>query len=224
MEITFVRHGESQWNAGLTNNLDSSLTELGEKQVFHTAERLLAEAAAKPFTHAFVSPFRRTLETFYPFREAVAGSITAYPNVCEFISNKDGRYDNFNVLSASDIIAQFPGIDTTLLNDNGGIWWPLNENVADLKARAAKLATALKEEFGDSDANIVIVSHADPIGRFAEALLEWPPLETERAPWTDNCGIWKILSGRKPGTGKLIAQNDISHLELYGLGSEFGRI
>lgn len=62
MEIVLIRHGESFYNIGHTNNLDSHLTETGIKQVCLTAEWLRNAFDLTGFS-AITSPYLRTLQT-----------------------------------------------------------------------------------------------------------------------------------------------------------------
>ena len=58
----FIRHAESEYNAGMTDDYDSVITENGARQVARTAQ-YLARSHSDPKLVGYVSPYRRALET-----------------------------------------------------------------------------------------------------------------------------------------------------------------
>lgn len=61
-EFLFVRHAESEYNAYLTDNLDSCLTPQGEEQALATGKFLAGFPEISQFT-GLVSPYLRALQT-----------------------------------------------------------------------------------------------------------------------------------------------------------------
>ena len=62
MILHLVRHGESEGNAGISEEIDCGLTVFGRRQAAHTAVRL----ARNDVTAVLSSPFRRTIESAMP--------------------------------------------------------------------------------------------------------------------------------------------------------------
>jgi broad specificity phosphatase PhoE len=215
MEITIVRHGESLWNAGISKDLDSILTPRGVSQANETAKLFIDESKTfGPFDYAFISPFRRTLQTFYPSRPTVKNQPVVYPEVCEFINKRGGMYNNFVGLCKDKIETDFTEMDASATLRNNGVWWPADgEDHDELRKRTKGVAADLREKYGDSTARILIVSHADTIGRLVQAFTGLPDLENGSPPTVDNCSIWRIRAGSQIDDFELILSNDITHLE-----------
>ena len=209
MELFLVRHGQSEANARLTSEMDSRLTPVGIRQSQLTAIRLHEEG----LTRIFVSPFRRTLETAQPICAAVGLSAEVSPWVCEYFSDHvvDGR--DFRGLSPAEIIAEFPFAVIGTAFTCSEIWWPGEiEDIPKLVARADRVRAALISAFGETEERILIVSHAEPIGRFIESFLMTPP-HPERPPWSVNCGITHLSVPKDPNVpAQLVYLNDARHL------------
>lgn len=69
-EILAIRHAESHYNAKLTDDLDSCLTEKGEEQARETAKYLARHSDLNEFI-GIVSPYLRTLQTASIFKEYI---------------------------------------------------------------------------------------------------------------------------------------------------------
>jgi len=207
MDITLVRHGQSESNAGLSEHLDSALTPLGSEQARLTALRLRRIG----LTQAYVSPLRRTLQTIAPLCEATGLRAEVYADLCEYFSAHWSGYQDFEGLSPAQISAEFPFAffgDTFPCPD---YWWPQTlENDALMYARALRVRDALLRLYAGTDAHLLIVSHAETVGRVTEAFLHVPP--QEEPPWSDNCGV-TLLRVHDPGEpAEQMLQNDTSHL------------
>lgn len=68
MDIVFVRHGQPQWAVDRITQPDPDLTEKGELQARHAADRIASDH--KPATELIVSPARRSQQTAEPVAEA----------------------------------------------------------------------------------------------------------------------------------------------------------
>jgi len=209
MEITLVRHGQSEANAGLTEFLDSPLTPLGVAQARRTAQRLRGEGLTK----AYVSPLRRTLQTIAPFCEETGLAAEVHADVCEYFNAAWPGYKTFPGLTPAQIREQFPFVffgDTFPCND---VWWPQElEDDSRMYARAVRVRDALLELHARTDERILVVSHAETVGRLTEAFLRVPP-DPVGPPWSDNCGITRLRVGQNPQEpATLLTQNDTSHL------------
>lgn len=209
MEIYLVRHGQSEANAGLTDHLDSDLTEIGRQQAARTSERLRGAG----LTRAYVSPLRRTLETISYICAAsdLRAEVTA--EACEYFSAHWPGYRTFRGLAPSDITTEFPFAFLGSTFPCEPEWWPQEpENDEIIYARAVRVRDAILRQFAGSDQRIVLVSHAETVGRLIEAFLQVPP-NPEGPPWSNNCGISHLscpADPHQPATA--IAINDTSHL------------
>ena len=209
MEIFLVRHGQSQANANLTDNLDSDLTEIGHRQAALTAGRLRTEGV----TRAYVSPLRRTLQTITPLCTAADLKAEVTADACEYFSARWPGYLTFQGLSPDEIAAQFPFTSFGDTFPCGPKWWPQTpEDGQVIYARAVRVRDALCERFAGSGARIVLVSHAETVGRLVEAFQRVPP-NPERPPWSDNCGISHLSCPADPlAPATPVFLNDTSHL------------
>jgi len=213
-----VRHGQSEANAGLTDFLDSSLTPLGRSQAKLTAEALRTAG----LTRAYVSPLRRTLQTIQPICAATGLRAEVNAEVCEYFNAAWPGYKTFPGLSPEQIRVEYPFTfsgETFPINE---AWWPQElENDAIIYARCIRVRNTLLRLYAESDEKIVIVSHAETVGRLTEAFLHLPPDPVD-PPWSDNCGITLLkVSGDGDKPAKLLKQNDTAHLAslaLYAAG------
>lgn len=208
MEITLLRHGQSESNAGLTDGLDSPLTPLGQEQARQTARRL----GELGLTRAYVSPLRRTLQTIAPTCEATGLRAEVYADICEYFSANYPGFKTFPGLTPDQIRQQFPFAffgDTFPCSDS---WWPQEfEDDLLLYARAARVRDALLALYARTEEHLLIVSHAETVGRLTEAFLRVPPAPGD-PPWSDNCGITRFTIPEDPSApGILLTQNDTAH-------------
>lgn len=209
MEITLLRHGQSEANAGLTDFLDSDLTALGREQARLTAGRL--DGAG--LTRAYVSPLRRALQTIAPLCTETGLKAEVYADVCEYFSASWPGYKTFPGLSPTQIGEQYPFAFFGHTFPCGETWWPKElEDDALMYARAVRVRDALLGLYAETEEHILIVSHAETVGRLTEAFLHLPPTPDD-PPWSDNCGITRLQIGQDPNMpATLLAQNDTSHL------------
>ncbi len=208
MLITLVRHGQSEANAGLTEHLDSALTALGRQQAEMTAEYL----SRTGLTRAYVSPLRRALQTIAPFCGLTKLRAEVYADICEYFNAKWPGYRHFPGLTPEEIASQFPFAYFGETFPCSAGWWPQElENDALMYARAQRVRDALISLHGGSDERILIVSHAETVGRLTEAFLRVPAV-TEEPPFSDNCGVTRLHVFDPNQPAELLAQNDTTHL------------
>ena len=209
MEVYLVRHGQSEYNIGRTLNLDSPLTPLGRAQAERTARRLMDEG----LTLAYASPLRRTLETIRPICAACRLRAEVSADVCEFFSRDNLGYHNFQGLSPEQIEREFPFAYFADTFPCDLVWWPQQlEDGAMLSARAERVRDVLLRRYAATDHRVLIVSHADTVGRLMEAFLRVSPYP-ENPPWVDNCAVTRLRcppDASQPAT--LLYANDTSHL------------
>ena len=209
MEITLLRHGQSENNAGLTDNLDSNLTDLGRAQAERAAQRLQPDG----LTHLFVSPLRRTLQTIAPLCTVTGQRAEVYADICEYFSPNYPKFQTFDGLTPEEIASQYP---FTFVGDTFPctvVWWPQAlEDKPSMAARAVRVRDALLELYGNTDEKLLLVSHAEPLGRMVEAFLRVPP-SPQRPPWTDNCGITRLACPSDVNEpAQLVFLNETAHL------------
>ncbi len=209
MDVFLVRHGQSEANAGLTDHLDSGLTELGRRQAALTADWLRRVG----LTRAFASPLRRTLQTAAPFCVATGLHAEVTATVCEYFSAHNAGYRTFQGLAPDAIRAEFPFAVVGDTFPCEPIWWPQEpENDAIIYARAVRTRDALLSLYAAAAERLLIVSHADTVGRLTEAFLRVPPCPDD-PPWSDNCAVTRLRCPADPTyPAELLCQNDTSHL------------
>ena len=210
MDIFIVRHGQSEANAGLTEDLDSPLTALGRRQAARTAERLRGEG----LTRTYVSPLRRTLETIAPTCAATGLRAEVYADICEYFSPNYAAFRTFQGLTPADIAQEFP---FTFFSDTfpcSSTWWPQSmEDDQIMYARAVRVRDALLGLYRGSAERLLIVSHAETVGRLIEAFLRIPP-NPEDPPWSENCAISRLTCSDAPDQPAILDyQNDTAHLQ-----------
>ena len=209
MKLFLLRHGQSQNNAGLTDHLDSDLTPLGEAQAARTGEHLTTLA----IDHVYVSPLRRTLQTIAPYCLLAHARAQLYPQVCEYFSANYPAFKEFPGLAPSRIREEFPFVDVDPASGCDDVWWPQEfENDDIVYARAVKVRDALTAQFGDTDTHVLIVSHADVVGRLIEAFLRVPPVPDD-PPWADNCALALLECDASGAPARVIYQNSTDHLK-----------
>ncbi len=221
MEVIIIRHGQSESNAGLTLELDSNLTDLGRKQAQATAEYLLDKPIIEDaFSLAIlVSPFRRTLQTARPLLEKTGLRASVLPEMCEYFSDTNNAYRQFRGLTPEQMLHENPYVN---VHDHPGdlsCWWPTTqEDMLAMYRRAEGVRDSLYRKYFGNVRQVVLFSHAEPIGRLVEALLRVDP-DPNGPPWTDNCGINRLRVVDVDKVAEVIALNDTSHLQERGIVS-----
>lgn len=207
MELYLLRHGQSEFNVRHTEHLDSDLTEIGRQQ----AERAATRLASEGLTQIYVSPLRRALQTIAPTCELTGLRADVYADICEYFSSEP--YRDFPGLSPAAILEQYPFARLTDDFPCGNLWWPQEiEDIAGLSARAARVRDALLRLYAGSDERVLIVSHADTLGRLTEAFLRVPP-SPERPFWPDNCALARLHCAGDPSMpAELLYYNDTTYL------------
>lgn len=207
MDVFLLRHGQSEYNIGLTDHLDSPLTPLGRQQAEQVARRL----AEEDITHVFVSPLRRALETIAPFCRASGVPAQAMPQLCEFFSST--IYQQFPGMSAQAIRGEFSFADCDIHFPDQGQWWPQEvETDTVIYARAVAVRDGMLRDFASTDTRLLIVSHADTVGRLREAFRRLPP-RPDDPPWSDNCGLTHLSCPTDPALPALVVyENDTAYL------------
>jgi broad specificity phosphatase PhoE len=226
MEVTFVRHGQSEANAGQSESPDSALTEIGQRQSEAAAARLKGEGfAPNGSCYMLVSPLLRTLMTSAPIYAATQMPAELFPDVCEFFSHRHPeKYSRFTGLTVAQIERRFPFVSIDASSTCTDCWWPQAlESDAILYSRAERVRDMMLARFTQSEDRVVIVSHADPIARLIEAFLRQSPAPRGPDPggpgWTDNGGISRVRVVAPDRPAELLLLNDTSHLTSLGIST-----
>lgn len=211
MEINLIRHGESLANVGLSNELDTVLTKRGEEQAVATGLRLLGDSrGGRPFTLALVSPFRRTLMTYERIGPSIRTPARIYHEIHEFFSDDDPRYHVFAGLTADEIAREFQWIEVDDDFRQLDPWWPEKlESGRAMYARAVRARGYLLTLYSPQT-RLIVISHAETIGRLVEAFLLREP--AKQPPWTSNCGIWRMQVTDPNRAAEVILANATDHL------------
>jgi broad specificity phosphatase PhoE len=205
MEITLVRHGQSEHNAGLTEFLDSPLTPIGQLQAERTGEKLKDSGITK----GFASPLLRTLQTMAAIARYGNFPVNIEPQLHEYFSTE--LYRHFPGMTLAKITSEFSFCSLPKTRKLSDPWWATDiEDTLAIYQRCAAFRDYLAANYAD-EAHVLIVSHAETVGRLIEALQFVPP-NLEGPPWSQNCGIsrlsWDLTE--RPAEVKYI--NDMSHL------------
>lgn len=207
MELYLLRHGQSEYNVRRTEHLDSDLTDIGRQQAERTAERLAGEA----LTRVYVSPLRRALQTIAPTCGLTGLRAEVFADVCEYFSTE--QYRNFPGLSPSEIVAQYPFARLTDDFPCTDVWWPQEiEDLSVISARALRVREALLRLYANTPERVLVVSHAETVGRLTEAFLRLPPAP-DCPYWPDNCALARLHCTDDPAVpAELLYFNDTAHL------------
>lgn len=221
MEVTFVRHGQSLANAGLSDDPDSALTPLGQQQAQATAARLKDEGFSDNGScYLLISPLLRTLITAESIWKETGMPAELFPDVCEFFSERHAaKFTSFRGLPPDEIARRFPFVAEGPMGACPSPWWPSRlETDSTLYSRALRVRDTLLARFTNPGDRVVIVSHADPIGRLIEAFLRLMP-DLNGPPWTDNGSISRVRAIAPIAPAELLLLNDTSHLLALGIAS-----
>ena len=206
MQLFLIRHAQSQNNAlpEAQRVEDPPITEIGHQQ----AERLAAVLPELELTHLITSPFRRTLQTTEHLRQATnlvphvrpelheLGGCMRGPSVAEMVGAPG--------MNREEILAEFIDYQVCESIDGSG-WWGGKpyELLAEAQLRAEKLLTRTREEFGETDARVAYVMHAD----FKRIFLEQFSI-VRQTPWNASLTHVSIT----PDEVRVEDYNNIDHL------------
>ena len=203
MELYLVRHGESQANAGLSDHLDSHLTALGQRQAERTAQRLGSEG----LTQAYVSPLRRTLQRSprsAPRRDCPRKFTRTSANTSGQIIRSSGRLKGCRPRPSAPSSRSRLSVTPSPAMRFGGR--SSSRAIRFMYARAERVRDALLRLYAATEARILIVTHAETVGRLVEAFLRVPP-EPGAPPWSDNCGISRLRCAPDSTAATLLSLN-----------------
>lgn len=219
MELYYIRHGQSQNNAGWKNpeyqeNPDPSLTELGIKQAHLLAEFLKEHQTITDhkgwnpqnrygfgLTHIYTSLMERAVTTAAPTAQALGIPFTAWKEIHEEggIYSREDKDNPFGLSGKprSFFEKNFPGLKLPADLDESG-WWnrPL-EPTEERQQRADQFLADLIARHGDKEdqpvERIALVSHGGFFMHLMCAMLNlpWRQAALGMKSWflLDNCSI-----------------------------------
>jgi len=168
MRIYLLRHGQSQANAGISDTIDCSLTDLGKRQAEAVAEALSPVGVDVILS----SPYRRCLETAELIRRRSGAAAEFWPAIGEH------HHDPFPpgpwpLPSRDELLRRWPGFVAppqmpqlrwaTVPEDRAGQWSRISKAVRDLLNRFCDQANR----------GVVIVTHQAPASVFIQAFCQW---------------------------------------------------
>lgn len=200
MEVVLIRHANSMANARLTDDLNSELTPLGEKQAKVTAEFLadyLSEGSFEWFEQGeiWTSPYKRTLKTSWVISESLGLPVFQDWRLRELIAEQ-GHYTP----------------DSFPLYVNPYRLWSLYELESEQET-----IDRLNDFVESYSGKLIIVSHGIPTRILKSLYLEYYNdgyKMTELPEWdgsVKNCSVTHIKNG------KLLLDKYTGHLEEEGV-------
>jgi 2,3-bisphosphoglycerate-dependent phosphoglycerate mutase len=164
MQLYLIRHAQSQNNALPEEDRveDPGLTEIGHQQ----AKLLGGWISQLNLTRLITSPFRRTLLTTEPIRQATS----LVPDVRTDLHEQGGCYGGHTIdnivgrpgMNRREIEAEFSGYRVAEEIDGDG-WWKSRpyESWKAAHARAMRLFEQTIREFAQTEERVAYVMHAD---------------------------------------------------------------
>jgi broad specificity phosphatase PhoE len=203
MHVVIVRHGESHYNLGTTQNLDSQLTETGMKQSCITIDWLLKNIDLFDYK-AMTSPYLRCLQT---------SSVLAEMSDIPVVVNDNLRELHLS-LKKADIIGGGLNIPNRAVSFPNLLW---NEWKVDFKffsnEKVPQFVDRMASFVGTLSGNIIMVTHAVAHRTISDLLTGKSPEELKER-WKDskifledtaihNCGITMVVNGELLGFNKV---------------------
>ena len=194
MRLYLIRHGQSANNALYLKspeefeNLrshDPQLTETGQQQAAAIAQFLSKEQPddAFEFTHLYVSPMIRAMDTAKPIAETLGLAPEIWVDIHEvgglFLADGNGN-KGFPGMNRKYIQDCYPNYKIAEEIQENGWWNPAHgkESPGQFLARAVRVALAMKEHASAKD-RIILVSHAAFLDHVVKALLNQIPLHSD---------------------------------------------
>ncbi len=205
MKIYFVRHGESEGNAGhLVQNKKTPLSEKGRKQAEALAERL----ANTPIDVIYASMYERARETADIINKVLKKEII----YTEFLGEKKQPTEIEGKIWNDPTTASF--LKARDEHQDDAAWHYSDEdNFFDFTGRVMKFFDVLEKETRE---NVLVVTHGGPIATLLYRMAFGKPELTEPFYrfmdflFMSNTGV-TLCERRDNGQYKLISWNDRSH-------------
>lgn len=184
-ELILLRHGESQYNAYLTDNLDSELTPKGIEQARATGKFLKEQFGNINNFVGITSPYLRCLQTSQIIREETGLEFTVNPGPREIMM----KYQSAEVKNQQDKFPEFTWEhdDDLLFNQ---------ESDAQFIARMKVFHESLSHE------KLVIVSHGTPVNTMYEFAIGLQG-GADTVNFVKNCSVSYVRNGEGVWFGKV---------------------
>lgn len=214
----FIRHGESENNAGRSDLPDSGLSDLGRHQACRVADRLAGAGVRAIYS----SPLCRSIETAMPLAERLGLEVWIRPDIVEQFWSGFANLEHFTPCSFQDLAKAWSGIrlDPALPAD---YWqWPVwPESAETLAGRMRRFVQHLKATWGDGgDEAVAVFSHGAPVARGLEAWIidaPGPEFRFDIANATVN------LVRFREDVSTMLMLNEASHLNGRGTAGAWQR-
>ncbi len=206
MLLTFVRHGESAYNAEgrIQGQSDVPLSELGWRQGAATADALADAGAGPPIDALYSSPLRRAMETTEPLAARIGLPIATDPRLMEIAA---GVFEN---RLRTELPDEFPEEYRRWLSGDPDFAIPGGESRRDLMLRGGDFLQAIRRA---GHRHAVVVTHGGLLSAALKVLLDIP---AHRHPFSlQNGSISRVAWN--DGIVKVLSLNETHHLHAVGL-------
>lgn len=194
-ELIVIRHGQSEYNAKLTDNLNSNLTEKGIEQAIATGKYLKQNIPNIHEFYGITSPYLRCLQTSDYINREIGNSFTVESAVREAMM----EYEECRVEKK-----HFPHFSWKNWTESHEIY--RTETESELVSRIWNLLKSL------SHPKLILVSHASPVAvihdlacglSHEECVENVTILENERK-YVRNCSIAHVRNGQTISYDKVV--------------------
>lgn len=185
-ELILVRHGESQYNAFLTDHLDSDLTPEGIEQARKTAKFLKEHFGHLQSFVGITSPYRRCLHTSKIIREETGLEFRVHTGPREIML----KYVEAEVKNHQEHFPDF------LWNHNHDLVFKM-ETVQEYINRMIAFHKDIRED------KVFIVSHGTPVNTIFE-LTTGQEAKADTVNYVKNCAISYARNGEGIWFGKVV--------------------
>jgi broad specificity phosphatase PhoE len=187
-----VRHGQSEFNAGLTDRFNSEVTIKGLDQASKAGEYLAKEITNPQDYVGYVSPYTRCLQTALAIHYRTGIDFVPMGELGESPEDIHGR-DKSQNLSVWNMSGHFPTFDWTEF----GFQYDYHENRETYLSRLDRMI----ETMNATGKNLIVVSHATPIADLIRKIC----FDGRNEPMTiANCSITLIEDGKPVYIGKTV--------------------
>lgn len=158
MELYLIRHGQSEGNTGVDATPDPPLTEIGEKQMKLTAERLKGEGISQ----LYCSTTKRALKS----AEILGRELNLRPKILTILAEK-GTSFGYRGMEKEEIEREFP--DVIIPEDYSPYFWQEFDNETDEEAyqRAERVEKFFRNLYQMTPKRIAAITH----GTFGSILI-----------------------------------------------------
>lgn len=175
-ELLLIRHGESKYNAMLTDNLDSELTAKGIKQA-HATGKFLKETFGEMDFIGITSPYLRCLQTSQIIAEETGLKFKVIPDPREIMVSYEQAIVPARQEEFPEFIWNLPCSSSHWKDDK---WHFFKESADEFVNRMEKFMMFLNYE------KSIIVSHGTPVGTMYDIRIRKPGSYRSHRPDTEN--------------------------------------